>query len=468
MIVAGLRSRFRKSERKNERGQTLILVAIALVSLLGMAALAIDVVTLYVARGEAQRAADAAAIAGAKMFVTSGFTSVQGSGTPPVTQTDVCQNSGPGNTAAANRQAEAAAGQNQVAGQTAAVLSIACNFTQPRNPQITVTVQRTGLPTFLARIWSRSSITVTATATAEAYNPSGFTTANLLPVVGVKPWLVPNCDPTNTALPRNLNCGGGNSYFVSPIDGSIANNGSFIGNTSNPINFKRIPAGTPPTVSPPPPPTAIIRFYPLDVPINPPTPACPSTGAVSCGQVGSDNYLDNIGCTSEFQFSCGQTIGTGSPGPVTVLSGAALGLHTREGTRCLIHANADNTIDGQDIFSSAGSVPPVAVTGGTENPNTSLQGSTNISRSDSIVTVPLFDGSTYTGTQFCSSGSPPVCTATTTIVGFLQLGIMQTMTGANGQFQAVILNATGCNPANNGNPVSGDGVSPLPVRLISP
>src|ERR1700736_6315370 len=60
--------------RHGERGQTIILVAVALVSLLAMAALAIDVTTLYVARGEMQRAADAAARAGAKAFVVSGFT----------------------------------------------------------------------------------------------------------------------------------------------------------------------------------------------------------------------------------------------------------------------------------------------------------------------------------------------------------------------------------------------------------
>src|SRR5712692_10818918 len=60
--------------RPAERGQTIVLVAVALVSLLGMAALAIDVVTLYVARSEMQRAADAAALAGAKAFVDSGVT----------------------------------------------------------------------------------------------------------------------------------------------------------------------------------------------------------------------------------------------------------------------------------------------------------------------------------------------------------------------------------------------------------
>src|SRR5713101_475839 len=58
----------------NQRGQTLILVAVSLISLVGIAALAIDMTTLYVARAEIQHAADAAALAGAKAFVDSGVT----------------------------------------------------------------------------------------------------------------------------------------------------------------------------------------------------------------------------------------------------------------------------------------------------------------------------------------------------------------------------------------------------------
>ena len=67
---------------ERERGQVILLLAIALVALLSMAALAIDVVTLYVARSEAQRAANAAAIAGAKIFATSGYLR-PGWGSPP-------------------------------------------------------------------------------------------------------------------------------------------------------------------------------------------------------------------------------------------------------------------------------------------------------------------------------------------------------------------------------------------------
>ena len=46
-----------------ERGVTMILVALAMVAIIAMAALSIDVITLYLARQEAQRSADSAALA---------------------------------------------------------------------------------------------------------------------------------------------------------------------------------------------------------------------------------------------------------------------------------------------------------------------------------------------------------------------------------------------------------------------
>src|SRR5438874_650609 len=63
--------RYRSISRKQsqERGQTIALVALTIVTLLAMAALAIDVVTLYVAKGEVQRADDADALVAAKAFV---------------------------------------------------------------------------------------------------------------------------------------------------------------------------------------------------------------------------------------------------------------------------------------------------------------------------------------------------------------------------------------------------------------
>src|SRR5882672_1764627 len=57
-----------------ERGVTLALVAVAIFSIIAMAAVSIDVGTLYQASAEAQRSADAAALAGARMVSISGLT----------------------------------------------------------------------------------------------------------------------------------------------------------------------------------------------------------------------------------------------------------------------------------------------------------------------------------------------------------------------------------------------------------
>jgi Flp pilus assembly protein TadG len=55
----------------NQRGSVLVLVVMSLVMLLGMAAMAIDTGIMYVARSEAQRAAEAGAHAGAGTFIQS-------------------------------------------------------------------------------------------------------------------------------------------------------------------------------------------------------------------------------------------------------------------------------------------------------------------------------------------------------------------------------------------------------------
>src|SRR6266849_7507878 len=111
-----------------------------------------------------------------------------------------------------------------------------------------------------------------------------------------------------------------------------------------------------------------LDYYPLDVPIRPPEPICPSTSVVSCNQVGGDDYRDNIACASTFQFSCGQIIGPGSPPPqVTPQTGGGLGPRTNEGTQCLIHAGSpgQGLALGQDVLTD-GSVP-VRITGGDNN-----------------------------------------------------------------------------------------------------
>lgn len=51
-----------------EAGMTMVLVAVAMIAIAAMAALSIDLVTLYLARMEAQRAADAGALAAARVI----------------------------------------------------------------------------------------------------------------------------------------------------------------------------------------------------------------------------------------------------------------------------------------------------------------------------------------------------------------------------------------------------------------
>ncbi len=157
-----------KPRRNNERGSTLFYVAASLFVVMGMASLGIDLVTLYAARSEAQRAADAAALSGAKMFIRSGFTS--GLVSQAVAQT------------LATQAAITVGAENSFGGQAAAIQSsdVTFDFSVPENPLITVVVQRTAargnaLPTFFAKAMSTRMLEadVSATATAEAFNPSG-------------------------------------------------------------------------------------------------------------------------------------------------------------------------------------------------------------------------------------------------------------------------------------------------------
>src|SRR6266571_1888498 len=235
-----------KSSRKGERGVTIVIAAVAMVSLLAMLVLAIDVVSLYVASGQAQQAADAAALAGAAAFSSSGFTSAP----LIVPQSSVCN----GSSGDADMRAQAIAAKFKIGGTAPSSVATSCNFTEIENPQLTVTVTRTGLPTFFARIWGYSGSTVTARAKAEAYNPSfnpGSSPSPTIDVSGVKPWLVFNCQAP-CASPT----------FITSPNGAVSNPASIIGqskilqliaSTTNPTDTTKVP---PPK----------IPFYAIDPP----------------------------------------------------------------------------------------------------------------------------------------------------------------------------------------------------------
>jgi len=446
------RSAFR--DRKKERGQTIILVALSMTALLAMAAISIDVVSLYVARSEAQHSAEAAALAGAKAFVTSGYTSGF------VNATTLCS----GGAGLAELQAQAAAIQNKIAGVVPSIVwaGSSCDLnTQPENPRITIQVQRTGLPLFFAKIWNVAAPTVTATATAEAYNPSGGPAP--IQVSGVKPWLVPDCAPSN-ALPPNPKCQLPYSpYFVNVTDGTLANGGSFIGQKIT----LTIGSGGPLTgPAAPLPNNSTLTFYPLV--IDAPTPQCPSPNQLGCNN-NPGPYYNNISCFNPTPLACGESITNPPLPPPTIavddrIYTGFLKVRTEQGTQCLIHAGGYGLGQGQDIFPTPPIAPgqPVLISPGSDNPDVPLRSAAYVSRSDSVVTVPLFDGS-----QLCPPGGGSTnCAGTTKVVGFLQLGIIDS--APNGTVDAIILNASGCNSGSSGTAVSGGDVSPIPVRLVRP
>src|SRR4029077_7533961 len=243
------RSPQHRPARAGERGVTMVLMALAMVAVLAMAALSIDVVTLYLANAEAQRSADTAALAAARVLSLTGMT-----GDPSNSAAGTITNPWQQACALATSVAKAVATQNTMGGIALLPAQVTvrfpnnsdtqfCTGSGPNlpfgvNPLVTVKVQRTDLPTFFARIWSRTPASVSATATAEAFNSSNSgtvgntVTGNITPVQPrcVKPWIVPNQDPGNaptscigTACPS----------FVDNLDGSIptASQGIMINNT---------------------------------------------------------------------------------------------------------------------------------------------------------------------------------------------------------------------------------------------
>jgi len=423
------------SEHRRERGTTILIVAIAMISMLAMLALGIDIVSLYVAEGDAQRTADAAALAGAKVFVSSGFTSGQlGDPTSGTAQGLVCN----GSSGLADLQAQAVAAPNLIAGVTATSVTTSCTWAT-NNPQITVTAQRTGLPSFFARIWGARIISVSRSAKAEASHPSGKSVP--IQVHSVKPWLIPNH--------------GG--FFFDPSTYNVNSTSAFVGQS---FTFTRIPPSTAPTAPTAPLPTPV-PFYAIDIPITPPTARCPSTNAVSCSNLFTGgphaDYRENIACGGMLSIKSTDQIGPGNPITIDTALGGIDAI-TADGTKCLIHAASTGLNLGQDVINPAVGAP-VTITGGYNNPNPALQNALSISRSDSVVTVPVYNDN---GVAPCSV-SPLTCNQQLQIIGFLQLGIQYVDVNS---IHAVILNAAGSNPANSGNPISGGEVSPIPVRLI--
>ena len=445
--------------KHGERGVTMILVVLAMLSMLGIIALAIDVITLYAARSEAQRAADSAALVAAKMLVDAGVT---GDPTNAGLQT-VAQG-------IATAAAKDVGKQSVIAGRPVQAADVTVTFPNSGaasfgiNPQVSVTVVNSNLPTFFSRIWSRATLTVRATALAEGFNPSNASSALGMaatpPVIArcVKPFIIPNCDPQHAG---GAGCAGTAATFFNPADGSITNPGvapaGIIGEGFDLVSD----CGAVPGICTPGPPAAgpgpggpTLQYYPAVIPAA--TNACPA----ACG--GGTNFENDISCCNPTPLSCGTTA---TPPAVNQLSIDTTifpeggGGPAQNGVECLIHQRPGN---GMDILQSGPPVTyPLQIAVGNNHPlaGTVLSANDLVTTSDSIVTVPVYEP------------VPPGNTApvgSVTIIGFLQVFIDQAFPGGGGpkagEFHVTVVNVSGCGATATAPAVASN--SAVPVRLI--
>jgi hypothetical protein len=430
----------------NQKGQTIALVAVSMVSFVAMGALAIDLTSLYSAHGEIQRAADAAALAGAKAFVDSGVTTDPGNSNLRTIALNMAQS-----------YAAGAASQNLVANGTAqlAAGSPAVDFSLAGNPRITVTLQRTGLRLFFARIWGNNFASVSATAAAEAYNPA-FSQANgssFLPSAPkcVKPILLPNNDPT-TGDP-----------LVDPQTGQV-NTGSVIGEQFKYSTECGPGSGRIKICNLPPAKKGLPGFQPpspgqyLPMLVGTTHQYCQGASAQGCSSNASD-FEQSVECCDGTPFNapqCGTSATIASWDQTIDAFGARGGSPLSSGLQCLIHAhgNGQDTLDPSAFSSGSG---PLLISPGSFNQTRyGMSSGAIIATSDSVITVPLFDNSA----AFLPDNGQ------VKIVGFLTLFVSDA-NGNQGNFTATIMNVTGCgNSPSTSPPVSGGGVSAIPVRLI--
>jgi Flp pilus assembly protein TadG len=498
-----IRKRLRDSQdRKHERGVTMALVALAMVAIIAMAALSIDVVTLYLARQEAQRAADGAAIAAANVISVSGLT-----GDPTNSSGNWASICGPdnGTNGLATRVAKAVISQDAVGGIAANTVNVTysaqsggaigagtsdCTTLAASsfgvNPIVTVKLTRSSLPSFFSRIWGNTGNQVSGSATAEAFNPSNSSTvsvgATTIPLKArcVKPWVVPNQDPLHNTGGAVVFCAGGSGgncakivdltdgHVVTPgvsLNGSGA--GGMIGETFwlNP-DCRWGPSTCAIRINPPQanynngsgfmkgPPNLIFAPGQLDASVSA-IPSC-TTG---------DQFEQAIeGCDAPTNYTCGVPVASGGTNAVDLSSSPDIA--TADGVSCLTHqaTGGDTTAPtGQDYLSTPIMGQPASypfqIHAGTSNPMVSagLASGSTISMSSSIVSLPIYD-------ETSPAALTPGSTTNVTFVGFLQVFI--NAVDPYGNVNVTVLNVAGCSNNATGAPLSGN--SPVPVRLITP
>jgi Flp pilus assembly protein TadG len=464
-----------------ERGVTMLLVAVAMVAIMAIAALSIDVITLFLAREEAQRAADAAALTAAKVISLSGITGDPANSSGYWSQ--ICD----GGTLA-TKAAQAVGSQNAVGGGGATVdvkysvggtPSSNCSSLGPQfavNPIVTVKVTRNNLPTFFSRIWGSRGNSVSATATAEAFNPSNSGNVGIGPIGTitpvsprcVKPWIVPNRDPLNASGCVGNTC----QQLVVPATGDIVHKGISLGGTgSNGVigeEFTLVPdcaaGGATCTLNARPPIANYTTGPPPAVPPNlqyvPGTVSTIPTGIPRCAATPYQQAI--AGCDQSTNYQCGTLVASLPAGVNTVDLNENPAADTTAGVQCLINQaapSATGPADGQDSLNPYGApgAYPFQILAGTGNSLGAGLSGTPISVSSSIVSLPIYDDSI----ALAPTGSTQV-----PFVGFLQVFINGV--DANGKIDVTVLNVAGCGNGTNSTATPVNGSSPVPVRLITP
>lgn len=485
--------KFRRQDCSREHGVTMVLVAVAMVAIIAMAALSIDLVTLYLAREEAQRAADSAALAAARVISVSGITGTASPATNPGYWAAICGST----TAWATQAALSAAAQNSVGGNSVAVTVNYSDGTSVRtdcsnlsaafavNPLIIVQIVPTTIPSFFSRIWGIAGSNISASATAEVFNPSASDRTGISPNGDitpveprcVKPWIVPNLDPWN---PPNA--------FVASSNGQIQHAGISTGGSGltgvigekfnlfadcGPLTTTCL-GGNPVNIGNPPdnPPYANIpgrvggRTYIGGLPPAPPNleyvpGAVPQTASAfsavpSCAP--STDYGSAVaGCDQTTVYQCGQTMSSlGNPNMVDLSEnpGGPAG-DSAMGLACSLTGNSSLPLSGQDNLTT--DPYPFVVLTGAANP-LKVATDTPVTSSNSIVSLPIYD---QTIPLTISTNTAPV-----TIVGFLQV-FVNSVDPTNGSISVTVINVAGCGSSATTNPAV-FGSSPLPIRLIQP
>lgn len=406
------------------------IVAASLIVILGLAGLAIDLVALYADRSEMQRAADAGALAGAQQFVTSSFI------TGGTSQSQV--------TVFADDASVAAAEENTVGGQKLVASDVVTtpDFSRSGNPLMTVQISKS-MPTFFMRVFGRTSMTVAATATAEAYDP-GTNKGPTFCASCVKPFLVPNCDPSHpvsgSSSAANASCPTVSNKKCAAASADCQS--VFLNTSGLPINPGVKPGGI------------IGETWSLH------TNAAPSQYyELDFGSAGGATLRTDIEQCSATVISCGTVLQTDDGKKLGPTDQGICDLITYSTGKCN-GAKSATSVDSI-TFNAAGN-PPYTITAGGANPF--FAGGTPIGQSASLITVPVYDGHSLTPGK-----------DTVTVVGYMQMFVTSfDHTGPSDTISAMIVGVSSCGTTGGpacGSPtgtISGGGASFVPVRLVHP